>query len=230
MNASQLFQESKEYLGFPSKIAYGESSKNATPKMNIAFSLVDENHQPTGHEKSIELWLTEKAIDRTMGVLVELGFTGTFEDPKLTPLPAPVKLECRHEEYNGKVREKWSFWGNKESQPLARDQAAAWNAKFKQLAPPSKVPPTGKPTPPPAAKVPSAPPKSGPPTVNIPPKEEEKIVATDEASAWDYWLNNSTAGEAKCGREWTEAMNEQGRKPQTAKEWNKFALLVEIPF
>jgi len=209
----QLWQESNEWQGVPKTVTYKETTKG-TPYLEVMFMV-------EGQPKHAKFWLSERAIDSTMARLKDLGFNGNFDDPAITRT-TPVRLSCKHNEYNGKWYEEWTFWGEKQAAaPLDRTKAAQLTAQYRSIA--GKMPtPATTPTP----KAPSSmPPRPTTPPAPIPAKQS--LVAHDEATAWAYWCEKTT-DEKLRNEGWLQAVDSV--KPKSAEDWNKVALIVDIPF
>lgn len=209
----QLWQESNEWEGLPKTVTYKETSKG-TPFLEVMFMV-------EGQPKHAKFWLSERAIDSTMARLKDLGFNGNFDDPAITRT-TPVRLACKHNEYNGKWYEEWTFWGDKQAAaPLDRTKAAQLTAQYRSIA--GKMP---TPTPTPTPKAPSSmPPRPTAPPAPVP--ADPTKVAKDEQSAWEYWVNKTT-DEKLRNEGWLATVAEI--KPKTEADWNRVALAVDIPF
>ena len=209
---SQLWQESSEWQGVAKAAQYKETSKG-TPYMEVTFNV-------DGHNKYVKLWLTEKTEVTTMARLKDLGFNGNFDAPVLARTE-PVKLTCKHSEWQGKWYEEWSYWGEKPTVAIPKSRQAALSAAYKQVAGATPTP-----TRPPDIMCvrPRAPSSSSPP----PPRPDATpMVATDENSAWEYWCKKTT-DEKLRNEGWLSTVEDI--KPKTAADWNRVALAVDIPF
>lgn len=227
---SHLWQESDDWMGVPCGITYAESQLSGTPHMLVTFDI-------DGHKKQIKLWLTERAEARTMELLGQLGFNGDFVNPSLSRTE-PCKLSCKHDVYEGKWKENWTFWGDQKTFDLDRGKAAQLAARFKATASAGPKPP-GKPTPPPTAG--SKPAATAPPANTAskpaPPKPHASAppakVATNSDEAWAYWLKQtSNMNDDTRNEHWREAVDQFGKAEDqiTPEEWNKVALAADIPF
>jgi hypothetical protein len=144
--------EPNTYLGnLRSSVA--TESKTGTPQIACEFEIT--HHALNGEwvaiipqDRTLWLALSDAAWPYTKPKLEVLGFNGNFENPTCTK-GEQVQLACKHEEYGGKMREKWDLaeWGGVELAPMNKDKARLWSAKWKaettQVAPPK-----GKPAPP----------------------------------------------------------------------------------
>lgn len=149
-----------------------------TPQLEVECQLLNEDGSETSTIVKAILSLTEKARAAFVdGKLAEMGFNGDFKQPQFGPeVYERIELECNHDEYKGKVREKWSL-GRGGARPADNDilqrLAADWRAKNA----PSR-PPQGRPTPP--AARPAQAPASRPP---MPTRQGGKsTVAIDDLS------------------------------------------------
>lgn len=205
----QLWTESNDWQGVPSAIQYKETTKG-TPYMEVAFKV-------EGHTKYAKMWLTEKTEATTMQRLKDLGFNNDWDNPKLTRTE-PVKLTCKHSEYQGKWYEEWTYWGERQSAPVDKSKALRFAAAYRNVA---GVQPTTTPTPKPVA---STPPR---PTVQPAKPVDPAQVAHDEDTAWAYWVRKTT-DEKLRNEGWLQTLEEI--QPKTAADWNRVALAVDIPF
>lgn len=120
-------------------------SRSGTPQIVVMF---DVGHvwkggqwepMPTTYERSVYLSLSEAAIEYTEKKLKRLGFNADFDDPQFTAESA--ELECREEEYQGKVREKWDIYTGPPAVEKADETTIAeLNRVWKRRNP---TPPTG---------------------------------------------------------------------------------------
>lgn len=122
-----------------------ESSQKGTPGIRLSFDV-------GGNEVFVDLWLSDKAFDRSMRELAKCGFNNDFENPKFSK-PGPHRLNLKFEEYNGKPQKRWAFaWETKAPDPRAIASLAARAKALNPVAPPppSSPPPKKSDTPPPA--------------------------------------------------------------------------------
>lgn len=85
-------------------------------KFNILARVEGEKEISVDHgERTVYLYLTDKALEMTTDVLVHLGYdkdTLRFLDPNRDGFfnfaGKRADLWCKHEEYQGEMREKWS--------------------------------------------------------------------------------------------------------------------------
>lgn len=110
-----------------------------------------------GEPRTINLYLTESAIEYTIPKLESIGFGGDFGMPTFTE--TALALDCTHIEGrkgDGKTFEQWEFaeWGGGggrgESEPLGADAIRKFNAVWKNTHA-KKPPPAGSPPVPTAA-------------------------------------------------------------------------------
>jgi len=111
--------------------------------------------------RSTSLYLTEKTIERTRETLGNLGWNGQrFQD--LEPGGAhsfvgqELNLECRHEQFDDKVFERWEFpYAGSETKQNISGLARKLDALFGRAAKPAAQPAANRPatrTPPPKAE------------------------------------------------------------------------------
>jgi hypothetical protein len=225
--ASQLWPEGP-YDGTPESIVYDVSSVKKAEMVKVTFDI-------GGNKKRVDLYLSDAAWPYSEEKLKRLEFNGDFINPDFNR-SLVITLNCRHETGNdGKVREKWDFFGS-ERPPVELDKSRAMQlkARFKANAPAASKPPTGKPTPP-APKV-STPPTKAPPSKGPPPQGKPSpsnaMVAQDRDEAWEYWgKKHPDMDDELKGKMWLEAVNAQGDEDKlTPEQWNKIALVIDIPF
>lgn len=225
---SQLWEESNQYRGKPISGRYTESKNKGTPGVEVTFDVM-------GHKKSITMYLSEKAEERTMKLLADLGFNGDFENMAFKD--AEVELSCKHEEYNGKVYEKWNYWGEQQAAPIDISKAKSLTARFKSVAGPAVPKPMTPPVMPKAPAPSMAPPpapvaKGPPPRVPVkPPESPAQMLATDEASAWAWWNkpeNKGKMSDDELNAKWLEII--ENINPKDAAGWHKVCEVFSIPF
>jgi hypothetical protein len=104
------------YNGQCKEIGPNTSSKG-TPFIDITFDIMlvaangawDDLDPPL--TRHLRIYLSDAAWSQSLDKLKTLGFNGDFQNPKITE--EWVELECKHEEYNGRMGEKWELanWG-----------------------------------------------------------------------------------------------------------------------
>lgn len=85
-------------------------------KFNILARVVgEEEHRVDPGERTVYLYLTDKALDMTSDVLAHLGYDkdsirwlDPARDGHFSFVGKRCDLWCKHEEYQGEMREKWS--------------------------------------------------------------------------------------------------------------------------
>jgi len=214
---SELWQESKEWKGVPVAAQYKESSKG-TPYLEVCFEV-------ESHKKFVKLWLTEKSMDRTMKLLADLGFNNDFKNPVMQA-KGPFDLECKHEEWNGKVYESWTFWGVRQAAPIAASKAAELSARYKSVAGVVPKPATPMPTPAPS-RAPAVPLVPTAPTVPPPPVPPASDAICTEEAAWAYFCAKIPNEELRT-QDWLGAV--KSIQPKTPEDWQRVAKLADIPF
>lgn len=224
---SQNWEEGK-YPAKPLSGRYIESKHKQTPGVEITFDVME-------HKKTVTMYLSGAAEERTMRLLADLGFNGDFEN--MTFADKMVELSCKHEPYNGKVYEKWNYWGEQQAAPIDISKAKSLTARFKSVAGPAVPRPTSPPVMPKAPAPSMAPPpapvaKGPPPRVPVkPPESPAQMLATDEASAWAWWNkpeNKGKMSDDELNAKWLEII--ENINPKDAAGWHKVCEVFSIPF
>lgn len=102
----------------------GESKEKKTPFVFLTvrpvaqYGMTEDGEQEyqvdAQYDRTVNLWLSPKTVERAAQRLVELGWQGTDWND-LAPGGAcnlegtEVRLTCLHENYNDQAREKWDF-------------------------------------------------------------------------------------------------------------------------
>ena len=210
------------YQGKPISGRYTESKQKGTLSVEVTFDVM-------GHKKVIHFYLSEKAEEKSMRLLAELGFNNNWEAMAFADVE--VELQCKHEEYNNKTQERWNFWGANQSAPIDINKAKSLSARFKSVAGPAVPRPTSPPV------MPMAPPpapvaKGPPPRVPVkPPESPAQMLATDEASAWTWWNkpeNKGKMSDDELNAKWLEII--ENINPKDAAGWHKVCEVFSIPF
>lgn len=105
------------YLGYIDTAVTTESGKNKTPALAITFTVahraVNGEWEPlvADQKATVYLFLSEAAWAYTEDKLKKLGFNGDFDAPQWgeDTIANGVALVCKHEEYEGKTRDKWEL-------------------------------------------------------------------------------------------------------------------------
>lgn len=166
-----------------------------------------------GHQKKVYLYWSGGAAEYTAQKMKHLGWNGDIDAPEFSNTEG-IELSCKHEEYQGKNKERWDVWVPRERK--APDSSAKanikslWRAQGGAAAP---KPAAGKPGAPPKATAPKSPPK-GPP--KAPPKDEtadkDAPWVENEDSAWEKWVEAAGDTEIDQGR-WFKVIE------ATEKKW-----------
>ena len=138
------------------KEAVTSEGKDASLRMEVMFAIRHVSHDDAWQEiaeaeRTIYLYLSEKARPYTDAKLKALGFNGDFESPIFDARTREegIDLVCRHEQYDGNTGERWELknWKSK-AKPAATDKLkrlnALWNTSNKQ-SPISGPPPVAAP-------------------------------------------------------------------------------------
>ena len=120
-------------------------ASTGTPQVVIRFRVLEEYTSPTARVECAEqyecrayLYLSDGAAERTVQDLKRLGFTGTsFRQLDLRQANAVdmaglcADFYCKHEEFNGVMREKWSVaLEPKEIEPLSDSDLRSLDTLF----------------------------------------------------------------------------------------------------
>ena len=154
-----------------------------------------------GSQRKVFLYWSGGAAQYTAEKLKHLGWNGDIDSPEFSNTDN-IELSCKHEEYQGKTRERWDIWVPRERRaPDSQSKAnikSLWRAQGGGAAPKT---PTGKPTAPPKPAAPKAPSK-GPP--KAPPKDEtadrDAPWVENEESAWQKWSDAAGGDEVDQDR------------------------------
>lgn len=148
----------------------GESKEKKTPFVFLTvqpvaqYAMGEEGEQEypvaTQYDRTVQLWLTEKTVERSAERLCELGWAGSDWND-LAPggvcdlTGNEVRLSCSHESWNDQSREKWDFpfGGSAHHDPSVGKKLNALFSKAlkkpaksqpaRRTAPDALVPPTG---------------------------------------------------------------------------------------
>lgn len=205
------------YIGTLTSGAIGVSGKQDKPAACLTFQVQDQ-------VRTVYLYLTDAALPYTEPKLAALGFNGDYENPAFSKTEG-VSLVCKHEEYEGKVREKWDLGFL--PKPADKSTLANLSAKFRAR---HGTPP--RPTAPP----PSAPSKTPPP----PKKPEVEHTLEDDGKwnkdrAWEKWIE-AYPDPKVCEKKFLAAVGKQEKAAKhdedefTSADWRDVAELGEIPF
>lgn len=118
-------------------VGYGESSKKSTPYVWITGEVTHGSVQgewkelPIPREKTIYLYTSDKAFPISEKQLIKIGFNFDMDNPAITTESGGIEVECVHDEYEGKVRERWSLAGGKfQHTELSADSRSAMSTRF----------------------------------------------------------------------------------------------------
>lgn len=149
------------YYGVCSECAM-DTSKNGTELVDIVFdiSMMAVNGQwvsvGESFKRHVYIYLTDAAWEMSKRKLEALQFNGNFEIPQITN--EGVNLQCSHETYNNKLRDRWELldFGERDRVPPSKVVLGKLTARYQNDAAPSiptntSVPATTTPqqTPPP---------------------------------------------------------------------------------
>lgn len=104
------------YAGTIVAHALAESRENHTPsiKLQIQVHTDLDSRKPVDALYYADLWLTDKAVDKTMATLRALGYNEDTLEPlndanRMIMRGFPVEIKTRPEEYNGRVYDKVEY-------------------------------------------------------------------------------------------------------------------------
>lgn len=131
-------------------------TKNGTPFVWLEYDITYVMNDSTGQwekcdrcKRSVDLYLSEKAMPFSNDKLNAIGFNGDFGNMQFDPQKTSegTQLVCKHESgANGNMYEKWDFpFAGSERKPAGTDLIRQLNAKYRQYQQPK--PPQAKPTP-----------------------------------------------------------------------------------
>lgn len=162
------------YFGKPVEFGTAETDKG-TPyffiEVEVAHMAQGEGWapvQPT-QKRTIYMYLTDKSIEWTQNDLATLGFNGDFQTPAFSGSTMEgVQVECVHEMFDGKTRDKWSLRGK------SREKKAPSDDTIRRLNGMWKASEHGRPTPaaspaPAAIPAPNVQPAAGEPPDDVAP-------------------------------------------------------------
>ncbi len=216
------------YKGDLEEAVFGFTEGKGTPEVTLRFGITEGAEPGSAY---VRLYLVPKGEPKTaeqiaLEQLARIGFKGDFTTMEFdTEKSAGVELVLKHEEYQGKPKEKWSIGGGYMPTQAAPDQARAYNAKWKAMFGAKPSTPPGRPAAPPPASRPAPPPP--------PPDAPSKPVIATKGDAWKAWCAafNNEPDTAK----WAAAVAEVGRDNEmvesqfTAKQWDAVAGMA-LPF
>lgn len=189
-------------------------NEKKTPQMCLVF---DIGH---GESRNVLLYLSDAAEEYSIETLQKLGFNGDFKDPKFREdvYTVGIDLFCKHEEYDGKVRDKWQIsTGGWKPDAAPPDLVSRMNARWKAKA--GVAPrPSGSPSKPPARNGPAGgPPKKG----------------MSEEECWAVWLREFSGDpDEKRDAAYWEAVEKIGKPIEnfTPTDWASLAKMCpKIP-
>ncbi len=145
------------------------NNANKTPLIRIYYSVTHVQEgtewQLLGKpvERSVSLFLTDKAWPFTQPKLESMGFNGDFDAPDFDSEPG-TQLDLTHQVKDGKTYENWNLdgWGGqKEATPPPKDMLRKFKARWGTDTAASKKP-SGSPSAPPSKTEPESEPADAP--------------------------------------------------------------------
>lgn len=195
------------------------TTQTGTMQFAIEFKLLD-----TDDRRTVFLFTTDAAWPYTEEKLRKLGWNGNADDMAFTA--DRIELVCKHEQYNGKTREKWDVARDQAEMPVAPEDAkrevlARWKAgagaKSASARKPDAVP----------ARASTAPAQSAPPRGRATPATPKtREPAKDENTAWEIFFRQAKG--VKASREQADIEKEFDEKiAEVAKGRDKSVLTPE---
>lgn len=120
---------------------FAESKNTRTPSIKLSLKATEclDDNTPCDKFFYADLWLSDKAIERTCATLREIGFQGSdmgeLNDGQ-TLVNTEIEITTENEEYNGAWREKVKFvnaagsFSNRGVKPMDAQQARSIAAKY----------------------------------------------------------------------------------------------------
>lgn len=175
------------YTGYL-KEAVTSKAKTGTPSMALTF-YIDTDDQGRV-ERTVYLYLSDGAWPYSEEKLEYLGFDGDFANPTFNESVTTdgVTLLCKHESYEGEVRERWDILRRRPIERAPDGEVSQLNKRWRSRsggAPKPAAP--GKPVgaPPPKPAKPAPPPPKQPEIVDTA-KFIDKV--TDYDSSWEQYV------------------------------------------
>lgn len=129
------------YWGVPKEWGTGKSEKKQTPYFFITFSIAHMKvaggwKEIAPAERTVYFYLTDAAIGIAHEALSLHGFNGDFGNPEFgQEFEQGLELYCKHEAYDGKTKERWSFSRHRtiEHKALDANEIRRLNAIYKHM-------------------------------------------------------------------------------------------------
>lgn len=202
-------------------IGFAENEDTGTPYIFTEWQV-----EGVDFPRTVFTYLSDASFEKGMQKLESIGFNGDFGDPDCT-----VKVNdliCRHETWEGRVRDKWEFanWGGGiKHSDASKNTVRLMNQKYKKAAKPdASAAPAGKKPAPPAPKKKVA--KTAPPV---------KSSQTPREDAWDAFVSKREDWEqAALVDGWdvlcTKVFPNKVEADFTAEDWAEIAEAAVVPF
>lgn len=118
--------EPGRYIGTLQMVGVSES-RNGTPFVYGEYAVTADDEPVM---RTVRFYLSDAAWETSKVKLETVGFNGDFSAPAFTQ--QETELACTHDEYQGKVRERWELasWGGKD--PAPETVIEKLNAKWKR--------------------------------------------------------------------------------------------------
>jgi hypothetical protein len=227
--------EQGNYLGLLVDGVVGATGEKKTPCLKVGFRVVSKAG-PSGWVEmnpavdcSVYIYLSDAAWSVSESKLNALGFNGSFRQPEFgdDAKTSGVILECKHEEYKGRMKEKWEIAASgSKLDDMPTDVARVMEAKWRATH-------TAKPTPKPAAKpTPAAKPAPAPAPAAPPPPAPVPGNGITRDEAWSQVISSYGDKTEEATAAWQKAIKKIGKdeSAMTAADWFEVAEDAAIPF
>ena len=206
---------------------FGTTSKG-TPVFALTFDIGN------GVARTVSLYYSDKARERTNETLASLGFNGDPENPRFRDdlYETGTALRMKHEMYEEKQQEKW-YIDSGFVRPATSDQVqnfkSEWRANYGTKPPSANKPAPGKT----AAQAKAPPARSAPARKKDDGDVLDTSSVTDKQSAFDFATKNN---KELTDEKWIEAIEKREQKSKRseddfkAEDWKEIAASLSIPF
>jgi len=117
-----------------------DKSSKGTPLLDVVIALThvldgEAWRDVTPFDRHLRIYLSDAAMDTAKEKLETIGFNGDFLIPQIDG-DKWIQLACTHEDYKGKLYEKWELanWGgSKERQAPTADVLRKLNARYSSV-------------------------------------------------------------------------------------------------
>lgn len=203
--------EAGSYVGRLVRHELVTSGLKGTPGIKLTFEVY-------GYEIDVHVWITDASADIAAEQLQAVGWNGDFVSAGFDP-PDEVPLWMKHEEYRGRMQERWSISTLERRPPPAPtdDALVRFAARYKNL---SKAPPAAPPGRPVAARPAAKPAPKPRPDAGPPPQP-----ARSQKEAWAVWQASGAANDPDAFWDAVDDVAGVGADPEslTPEQWRQVA-------